>query len=188
MWLETAKRVTQLNRSPHLDKVSCTRTLKARYFSYGAAGRVQSQKQAVLQALLSARNRRIPLLTFGTCTCPPAYSSASKDSNSAFSTYFKSFHIFSCLQCYLSPFSCLIFMLSSDWCAQRLWRGAPQQQEDCSMRRHSRTPVNGKALHCSSRSGFRAQPAYLKQPGHLKHQRIPPPPAGQQLLVTADHL
>lgn len=46
MWLETAKRVTQLNRSPHLDKVSCTRTLKARYFSYGAAGRVLSWSKA----------------------------------------------------------------------------------------------------------------------------------------------
>lgn len=46
MWLETAKQVTQLNRSPHLDKVSCTRILKARYFSYGAAGRVLSWSKA----------------------------------------------------------------------------------------------------------------------------------------------
>lgn len=148
----------------------------------------QSQKQVLLQAPASARNRRIPLLSFGTCACPPACSSASKDSNSAFSAHFKNYLIFFPLFTMLF-ITILLSNLHAQFglvCAQRLKRGDPQQQEDCSMRRRSRTPVHGKVLHCNSSSGFRAQPAYLKQPGHLKHQRTPFPLAGWQLQVTAD--
>ena len=181
MWLETAKQVTQLNRSPHLDKVSCTRTLKARYFSYGAAGRVLSWSKAksrpyskpyylqgtgeslssLLAHALVLQHIQVPQRTQTPLFQPILRAS----------TFFPVYNV--------------IYHHSLVWSSCSVQIGV---HKDCSMRRHSRTPVNGKALHCSSRSGFRAQPAYLKQPGHLKHQRIPPPPAGQQLLVTADHL
>lgn len=189
--LETARQVTQLHRSPHLDKASCTRTSKARYFSYGAAGQVLSWIKA------KSRPYSKPQCLQGTEESVSSLSAHAlvlqlaqvphRTQTLLFQPVLRTSSIFF----FLFTVLFIIILLSNLHaqfglvCAQRLRRGDPQQQEDCSMRRCSRTPVNGKVLHCYSSSGFRAQPAYLQQPGHLKHQRIPFPRSCKSLQTVS---
>lgn len=122
--LETARQVTQLHRSPHLDKASCTRTSKARYFSYGAAGQVLSWIKAKSRLYskpqhLQGTEESVSSLSAHALVLQLAQV-PHRTQTLLFQPVLRTSSIFSsCLQCYLSSFSCLIFMLSLDWCVHK---------------------------------------------------------------------